>query len=362
MAIYKTPSGKWRVQVDLGAGLDGKRKRKTGTFPTKREAQMAEHHWAELSRTNSLSKNSITLLEFTREVYIPAKEQKLRYSTFRRYLIDINKRILPLLGNKRLDAIGHSDVQKLIDGCKSHKVAVTTRATLRQIFNLAINMGFLVQNVAVQSYDMPKNTVHPDEHNGDWLTTFDEHSAFLQQIDNELFQTRAYLGLGLGLRRGEIFGLNWDDIDFSKKLVHIQRTYIRESGGYELMSPKTYESDRYIPMHPALFSFLMALYEKRAHPTGAVVISRKGLRASPIKTSARWTAFLKRHPEMPTVSILNMRHSFATSCLNAGIDVTKVSKMLGHTNITTTVRRYIRFKAEDLVVEFDQIMGQKEEV
>lgn len=51
-----------------------------------------------------------------------------------------------------------------------------------------------------------------------------------------------------------------------------------------------------------------------------------------------------------------MRHSFATACLNSGIDVTKVSKLLGHTNITTTVKRYIRFKPEDLIAEFDELI------
>ena len=55
------------------------------------------------------------------------------------------------------------------------------------------------------------------------------------------------------------------------------------------------------------------------------------------------------------VSILNMRHSFATACLNAGVDVTKVSKLLGHSNITTTVKRYVRFKASDMVDDFNEL-------
>ncbi len=55
------------------------------------------------------------------------------------------------------------------------------------------------------------------------------------------------------------------------------------------------------------------------------------------------------------VSILNMRHSFATACMNAGMDVTKVSKLLGHTNITTTVSRYVRYKPEDMVKDFDAL-------
>ena len=63
--------------------------------------------------------------------------------------------------------------------------------------------------------------------------------------------------------------------------------------------------------------------------------------------------------ELAQVSMLNMRHSFATACVNAGIEITKVSRMLGHTQVSTTVQRYVRFKAEDIKAEFDKMtMGQ----
>lgn len=63
----------------------------------------------------------------------------------------------------------------------------------------------------------------------------------------------------------------------------------------------------------------------------------------------------ERDHGLEDVSLLNMRHSFATSCLNASIDVTKVSKLLGHSNITTTVKRYVRFKASDMVDDFNEL-------
>ena len=66
----------------------------------------------------------------------------------------------------------------------------------------------------------------------------------------------------------------------------------------------------------------------------------------------RLTKYERDHG-LENVSLLNMRHSFATSCLDAGIDVTKVSKLLGHSNITTTVKRYVRFKASDMVDDFN---------
>ncbi|XXN13126.1 tyrosine-type recombinase/integrase [Eggerthellaceae bacterium DNF00809] len=70
--------------------------------------------------------------------------------------------------------------------------------------------------------------------------------------------------------------------------------------------------------------------------------------------SGRSNHYATKH-DIKFVSFLNMRHSFATSCLNAGLDVTKVSKLLGHTNITTTVKRYVRFKPDDLVQDFRRL-------
>lgn len=354
MTVSQLPNGKWRARADIGRDDTGKRVRKSKVFSTKKEAQAAERMWYELTRTDSLVAKNMRLDDFIAKIYLPDVTKRIRYTTLHKYKTDINQRILPQLGHKLMGEIEHKDVQRMIDSCVSYKVAKTSRDILRAILNMAKDYGYLTANPATLNYRFPHREIHPDQHNGTWLSTFDQHEMLISQVDNPRYRLMCVLGLGLGLRKGEIFGLNWEDVDFDRRLVHVQRTYVKEASGHELLPPKTYESNRYIPMRSFVYEYLLGEYESRKERNGAVLLNTIGLRASPTGYALKWVKYCK-DKGLPNVTVLNMRHSFATACLNAGVDVTKVSKMLGHTSITTTVKRYVRFKPEDIADDFTRL-------
>ena len=350
MSISRTTYKTWRVRVDVGNKADGSRAVISKTFKTKREAVAYEALMREKARTDVVVRDKIRLEDYVYEWYLPEVEKRVRFSTLRRYKIDIRLRILPALGNKYLDEITHTDVQCMLDVCATYKVAKTSRETLRQILNHANNAQFLRVNVANETYKYPAEKVK--ELNTDaWLTTFALHDAFIKNVDNRLFRTVCVVGLGFGLRMDEIFGLDWSDVDFDARLIHVKRAYIKAEKGYKLDTPKTKMSVRSIPMRPFIYDELQALYNARYSLDNSVCSNVHGRRANPAKTAQRWRTYTKKHG-LQQLHIGNMRHSFATACLNAGVDVTKVSKLLGHSNITTTVNHYLRFKADDLVDEF----------
>lgn len=353
VSITKTDAKTWRVRVEIGRNADGKRVRKTGTFSTKREATDAETLWKEQARTNVIVRDKIILADLISEWYLPEAEKRVRYTTLRRYNIDINRRILPSLGNRNIDTIGHGEIQHMLDNCKTYKTAKTTRDTLRQILNFAKLKGFLSANPAEGSFAYPPEKIREFSTEG-WITTFAAQDAFINQVDNRLFRTMCVVGLGFGLRMDEIFGLNWSDIDFNKSLIHIRQAYIKAPQGWKLDTPKTKKSVRAIPMRQFIYDELQELRKASPSVDDSVCCNEEGFRANPSKTSVRWRKYVKRKG-IQALYIGNMRHSFATACLNAGVDVTKVSKLLGHTNIQTTVNHYLRFKAEDLVDEFKNL-------
>lgn len=354
MSVNKTKQGTWQVYVDVGHKADGRRAVVTKRFKTKREAVAYEALVREKARTSALVRDKIRLEDYVYEWYLPDVEKRVRFNTIREYKQDLRLRILPMLGNKNVDAVTREDVQRLIDSCKTAKLARRAHDVLRQVLNHAKARSFVKDNVVEGAFHFPAPSIYPEEHNGVWLTTFDEIDAFLDSMQDARLYMVALLGLCLGLRKGEIFGLDWSDVDFEKRLVHVQRTCVQEKSGYTLMPPKTHESNRYIPMRKRLHNELYARFSALNLPRGAIVVNYKNERMSPGKASVRLAKYERDHG-LQNVSLLNMRHSFATSCLNAGIDVTKVSKLLGHSNITTTVKRYVRFKASDMVEDFNDL-------
>ena len=91
-------------------------------------------------------------------------------------------------------------------------------------------------------------------------------------------------------------------------------------------------------MHPDFRSWIAEL------PNGGkeFIVGANGKRISPSTAQKRWARFLADNPDAQPVTIENMRHSFATSYLDAGGSIEVLSKMLGHANISTTINRYYR--------------------
>ena len=182
----------------------------------------------------------------------------------------------------------------------------------------------------------------------------DEKQAahLLDCLQNEPLKYRAMITLLLysGMRRGELCGLTWSDVDFEENIIDINKSslYVTGSGTIE-DTTKTFSSQRVIKIPSPVMEILhehrreqlgkrLALGDKW-EDSGKVFTQWNGSPIYPRTVTSWFAEFVKRN-DLPHVSIHSLRHTNATLLIANGTDLRTVSKRLGHSNMTTTGNIY----------------------
>lgn len=345
MAIRQLADGRWQVQVDMGVKLDGSRDRKSRICKSERHAKRVEAELMAKRIVNGNISGRITLEEFAREYWMPEKRPICTWDTFRAYEGHLKNHILPHLGKMHLCDIKHTHIQHMISSCATEKVAKNARSTLRNVLQMALDYGAIQSNPASsRSFRYPLRVQKARTLHGEWLTDFRQHRDIIEAARGERAFPVLVLGLCFGLRKGEILGMDWEQVDFKAGCIHVVQTYVRAEEGSEIKAPKTPGSVRDIPMTAYARSLLESIKPEKA--VGPVVRSSQG-RMSPRGAAKALERFIASH-DVPKVTILSLRHSFATSAIRAGINVVSVSKWLGHSSVSTTLNRYVKPLQQDL--------------
>lgn len=352
MAVRKAKDG-WVADVTLGKRLDGSRDRRQVTFKTKGEAEREERRLLMLKDAgNGKSYGGIPFGEFVDDYFWPQKT-KLRGSTVKGYKRDLKLRLLPAFANRPVKDIDRYSIQKMISGCATKKVATNARETLSSILSLAQEMELIDVNPAGYHYQYPDAAEHDPDDYGVWLTSLEECREVMDWVHESMpgspEERMVVLGLGFGLRKGEVLGLDWKDVDLKRRRIAIRRSYTKGDKGVELTPPKNENSKRTIPMT----SYVHGLMSEWDRDDGPVVRGAKGGRMHPQTARNRISSLFAdaSFPDgepVPRITQFSMRHSFGTSCIDAGIEVEKVSKWMGHVDTTVTMNRYVKPRLDDL--------------
>lgn len=154
------------------------------------------------------------------------------------------------------------------------------------------------------------------------------------------------ISLHTGLRIGEICALKWENIDFTEKVIHIRATIARvkqsqEDGGQGthlvIDKPKTKASIRDIPIPSVLMPILKEIKQRSS---SVFVISGKDSFLSPRTYEYRYHRLLDECG-IQSINYHALRHTFATRCIEVGVDVKTLSEILGHANVATTLNTYV---------------------
>ena len=165
-----------------------------------------------------------------------------------------------------------------------------------------------------------------------------------------LYQVAVMVFLTSGVRRGELCGLEWNDIDMKHGIIHINKSllYLSSKGLYE-DTPKTKGSDRfiYIPMDVIMLLKRLRVEQQKNRlllgdqwkNTNKVFTTADGNYLRPDNLTTWISKFIKRH-NLPKATIHTLRHTSATLLIAKGVNVKTVSSRLGHSNTTTTLNIY----------------------
>ena len=287
-----------------------------------------------------------TWLEVWMENYAKVKLRPSTYKTSQGFL---KNHIKPQIGSIPLADLTSLDLQRfykhLLDGGRVDRIeakkkpkglAPKTVRNIHQMIGSAYNLAMeqkLVSKNPTQGCALPKV-----EHKEMKTLTADQLSAFFQEARDSGVYELYYLDLATGLRRGELLGLKWTDVDFQHGVLKIQRAISRQNGKVVEAPLKTKNAYRTLPMSADAIDVLMQQRRKTGNSEW-VFPSPTGGPMSPDSVLHMLQRVLKR-AGLPRIRFHDLRHTFATLALENGMDVKTLSAMLGHVSAVTTLDIY----------------------
>lgn len=266
------------------------------------------------------------LSDYFNDVWWPYQVGRLRACTLEGYRNKWAAHVEPAFGDVALDAITVESIERWLASIPTRGAADGAYAVLRGMLRKAVRWGYLDVDHTVRVERPPRRVALK-------APVLDAHdvNALLRGFWGHELEAWLICSVCLGLRREEGCGLEWGDIDLRSGRVRIQRVVQTVAGVEVVEAPKTELSARevWLPRFAVL-----RLREIKG--TGRLVGD-----LAPDVVARRYKAHC-RHEGLPWVPPKDLRHSWATTALAAGVDVAIVSRALGHTDISTTARYYLR--------------------
>lgn len=266
--------------------------------------------------------------EFIDEYYIPSLAG-LRESTISGYRSSIELHVRPTFGDWEMEDIRARDIQSWLASFDRDGAAHKAYKTLRQIIRRAIDYDmFEVVDPTTKHIRVPRCPRKDPK-----ILEAGEVRRLIRGFRGHYLEATVICAVMLGLRRGEAFGLEWEDIDLEAGMVRISRSYQKINGRIYVYPPKTPKSRRtcYLPKH------VMG----RMRTLGRGRSGRICPEESP-DVMAREYKRLCLEKNLPYTPFTNLRHTWATMAVEGGADITTVANMLGHTDIMTAYNHYVR--------------------
>lgn len=340
---------KYRVCFDYGVDRNGRRVRKYRTFDTKRDATRAfNEHKVKMDKGTQIMPSEYTFAQWLdywyKDIILPQIEETTAYG----YRGMIENYLKPQLGEIRLQKLTARDIQQYYTWLMDEKelspnTVIKHHNLLTNTLNAAERQEYITKN-PMRAVSPPKKRQREAK-----FYTPEQLGILLDKAVGTRLELPVFICAYLGLRRGELCGLRWGDVDLEHQTITIENTRT-QAGKKEIeKGTKTASSTRTLYLPDTLCDMLKAAKEHqqacRAEYKNAyddndyVVVMEDGRPFRPNYLSELFSKFLADN-DLPKIVLHELRHTFASLSNQAGIPAYNIGKALGHSTPATTQKIY----------------------
>lgn len=337
-----------RKEISTGVPVKGNNKRKAEQRCEELRKEYEQKY--EGLNLSSCRANDIMFHEYM-ESWLETEKRFIRETTYYGYKKVVSRHIVPYFKNKNISLIDLSPMHlqeyynyKLDSGLRPSTVK-RHHANIRKALQDALSQNIIPYNAADRTKLPSAKKYHANTYNDQQIT------ELLKISKGTPIESAVILCIYYGLRRGEVCGLRWSDVDLENRILHIASTRTTAASGEVFQNTaKTKSSIREMPINDVIFKYLTELKAKQQKnkefleneydQSDFVCCWDDG---EPLKVSYVSHAFgtLLKKNNLPHIRLHDLRHSCATNLLKKGVDLKIIQEYLGHSTIATTANFYL---------------------
>lgn len=342
-SIFKRKDGRWQGDISLGYDQHGKRRRETVYGRTQREVREKIDRLKREVGSGSYSNTKLTLTEYLDKWHAEGSRQ-WRPRTAELYRHYIDRHIVPKLGKVKLAKLAPLHVQSLVGELADEghlRTANACRTLLASALKQAVRWQLVPRNVveAVDAVKEPKTKLN--------IWTPEQTAQFLEGIQNHRLYAAFYLMIATGVRRGELLGLRWEDVQGDT--LNIEQSLVVVNNKAQFSTPKTERGIRRVAISPDVVEVLKEHRKQQSQEKealgeswtdfGLVFASEVGTPIHPRNFYRTWRGLLEK-TGVPPARLHDLRHLHVSLLINKDVDQKTIADRVGHTDPGFTLRHY----------------------
>ena len=343
-SIQQLAKDKWKTQITIGYDSEGNRRTKSFTAKTQKEVVAMKNKFLKEKQEGTLVfSNTTTVAELTKR-WLSIKEDQIKGTTYHNYESAFKNHILPAIGELKIQKITVAHLNDYFKAKRKQGIATSSiqhhKVMLSGIFEFAREEGLVARNLVDSCNPVRGDHTARSVFNKQQMKVLLDYvrTRRVRQNRDHILHYLYYillLFLGTGMRRGEILGLQWNDIDFDKNSIKICRNVVRIDKDIVIDTPKTKSSYRVVAVDHRILEELKELPQD-----GPWVFHGDDKNHLIPDSVGRALKRAVRELGLPEVTLHGLRHTHATHLIASGLDIKSVSARLGHATIKTTLDLY----------------------